>query len=417
MKANEIRLDKHGETCYFICGDSLLEKPTGTPPADGGAIPTSSLHSYLYKAQKVGNVLRKLVNDALNSIFICGARQLTGETHSVKSSKAMFSIVKKTISVVILASDGDYGFIGLPIELFSESREICLMLHENSVLSAEENKMEGLDKIVRYSGPQNFANAVQKAAQYAKDNHPKDTLSIIIDADVGRTGQDYSVKRPSMALIRSDGSIPGKLVFNSNFNGRGRKILYKTDKNSQTQISLQPSELSVVLLACANIGIRLGFGMMALPNKNNWEDYAKGNRTAFQQGLNGGGVRVFLHPKAFDAYSGLNVLENEEDYKTNVFLAESFGGRTAFVPRFVSISYVVLWGSKSITRSKVSHEYRRYLLREVIEPLNELGLKSIIVGGKGEKSASIPRLIRTSSKLNESTSQAYRFSASKIDNN
>jgi hypothetical protein len=356
-------------------------------------------------------MIRKLVQRVIDNIYICAARQLTGETHSLLSSKRMFPNVKKTISVIALASDSDFGFVSLPIKEFEDSREICLMLHESTVPSV--TTVEGVDRIERVSGPKGYTTAIQNAVLYAKENHPSDTLTLIIDADTCRTGENGSVKRPSLALIRSDGSIPGTLDPNPNFEtSGGRKFLYHTEPNNQTQLTPTAEENSRIILACANVGIRLGYGMMVFPMKNNWEDYAKGGNNPFQQGLNGGGVRIFLDSKAFDGYLGLNVNLQEEDYKTNVFLAKNFGGKTTFVPRFFSISYMVLWGNKTITRSKVSIEYRRYLLREVIEPLNELGLKAIIVGGKGEKAANVPRLTRHSSKINEFSSKSNRFSKS-----
>ncbi len=351
--------------------------------------------------------MRAEIKNSINNMYICAARVLSGETLSLAASKKLFPPIKKRISVVLMASDSDYNLISAPIKTFSYADEICLSLHRISVPCAEKDLEEFLyagkdwvDKINRFDSPLGYTYAVKKAVEYAKQNHNEETLSIIIDADACRTGENCTVKSPSLAKLQSDGSIPGFFIKNSTYEEKGgRKQLFRTEEKNPTQITPTPEEIKEIILTLANIGIRMGYGMMIFPMKNNWEDYAKGGKTPFQQGLNGGGVRIFLNSLAFTTYEKLKSEDQEEDYRTNVFLAEMFKGRTAFVPRFFSISYVVLWGNKTITRSKVSGTYRRYLERQVIKPLQTLGLSALIVGGKGEKSASVPRLTRSSAKL------------------
>jgi hypothetical protein len=318
----------------------------------------------------------------------------------VKNAPKGVATVKKHLAAVFLAANSDYPLLPLPINVFKESDEVVLVLHKNSCLTAEKDWERRGIKIHRYGGKQGYTFAIKAAARMAESRYSKKWLPLIMDADTCYTGENHTPKKPSLAKIREDGSIPGVLVPNPNFlkTGRGRKLLYHTSPTEKTQLTPTPKELKELILTCANIGLAAGFGMMNFPNKNNWEDYFKGGNTVFQQGLNGGGIRGFLRPEAFTAYEHLKVSTQEEDYRTNVFLAQQLG-KTSFVPRFLSLSYSVFWGERTITRSKISPEYRDYLQKRVIIPLRNASVPAILVEGKGNKNAAVPRLIGGGNKI------------------
>jgi hypothetical protein len=193
------------------------------------------------------------------------------------------------------------------------------------------------------------------------------------------------ISPPAIARFSSSGHIRGQKISAISSDTGIRKMLFKADK---TERSLFPDETKEVILTIAAVAQRFGFGFAAPLGTNDWGNFPNDGQV-FKNGLAGGGFRIFVHPDAMTAYERL--IPGEEDYRVNVYLAERFGNKMSFTPRFMSVKYGIDWVTSS-TNNKTTAWYKHYLINQVKTPLQARGLSVILSQSKGHDHAVSVRL-------------------------